>query len=169
MLGAALFKGHLMSNPREFHPDQLVQLSNEVSRIAGTLARLSTQPQALADHTTSDVIPEVSAEEVRAVIRARRLRTRYFSDELFADPAWDMMLELFRAELAQQRISISSLCMASAVPQTTALRWINTMVRSGLLCRHSDPVDGRRIFIELAPDTKEALRRYFADIAVAGV
>ena len=158
-----------MSNPREFHSDQLVQLSNEVNRIAGTLARLSTHPQAPIEPTAPDAIPEVSAEDVRAVIRARRLRTRYFSDELFADPAWDMVLELFRAELAQQRISISSLCMASAVPQTTALRWINTMVRSGLLCRRSDPVDGRRIFVELAPDTQEAMRRYFADIAVAGV
>lgn len=158
-----------MNRPREFHPDQLVQLSDEVNRIAGALARMSTHAHVEPQQTRRATVSEVSAEKVRAVIRARRARTRYFSDELFADPAWDMLLELFRAELAQQRTAISNLCIASAVPATTALRWINTMVQSGLLYRRNDPVDGRRIFVELTPETHDALRRYFAEIAEVGI
>lgn len=150
--------------------ERLRQLSDEVSRIASTLARLSTgpaaQPQAIEREPIAD-IPEVPAETVRSVIRARRLRARYFSEELFADPAWDMLLDLLQAEIAQLRVPVSSLCIAAAVPATTALRWLRTMVQQGLFVRRADPNDGRRVFVELAPRASQALRRYFAEVGSA--
>ena len=106
---------------------------------------------------------DVSLDTVRAVIRARRLRGRYFSEELFADPAWDMLLDLLQAEISRLRVPVSSLCIAAAVPATTALRWLKTMVQEGLFLRRDDPHDGRRVFVELAPQTSHALRRYFND------
>jgi DNA-binding MarR family transcriptional regulator len=101
---------------------------------------------------------------VRAIIRARRLRARYFDAELFADPAWDMLLDLVQAEIDQLRVPVSSLCIAAAVPATTALRWIKTMTDDGLFVRRADPHDGRRVFVEMSPDTSLAMRRYFAEI-----
>jgi DNA-binding MarR family transcriptional regulator len=145
---------------------RLRQLSDEVSRIAATLARLSTGPTQAARpvETGKDSdAPAVSAETVRAVIRARRLRSRYFSEELFADPAWDMLLDLLQAEIAHLRVPVSSLCIAAAVPATTALRWLKAMTSEGLFLRRADPHDGRRVFVELAPETSRTLRRYFAD------
>jgi hypothetical protein len=112
----------------------------------------------------SGPVPEVSAETVRAIIRARRLRARYFPDDLFADPAWDMLLDLLQAEISHLRVPVLSLCIAAAVPATTALRWLKTMVQDGLFIRRADPHDGRRVFVELAPQTSHALRRYFADV-----
>jgi len=53
---------------------------------------------------------------------------------------------------------------AREVPATTALRWLKTMVSEGLFIRRSDPHDGRRVFVELAPDTRNALNRYFAEV-----
>jgi DNA-binding MarR family transcriptional regulator len=146
---------------------RLRQLSDEVSRIAATLARLSAGPAAPAPVVEAPAkfdAPEVSAETVRSVIRARRLRARYFSEELFADPAWDMLLDLLQAEIAHLRVPVSSLCIAAAVPATTALRWLKTMVSNGLFIRRADPHDGRRVFVELAPETSIALRRYFAEV-----
>lgn len=148
---------------------RLKQLSDEVGRIAATLARLSTGPDTAPKAverpaSPSDEIPPVSGETVRTVIRARRLRSRFFDEELFADPAWDMLLDLLQAEIAQHRVPVSSLCIAAAVPATTALRWIKTMTDSGLFNRRADPHDGRRVFIELAPQTSAALRRYFAEV-----
>jgi DNA-binding MarR family transcriptional regulator len=99
---------------------------------------------------------------IRAIIRARRLRERYFDAELFADPAWDILLELLHAEVSQYRVSVSSLCVAAHVPNTTALRYISTMTDLGLLQRRRDPGDGRRVFIELTTNASEALHRYFA-------
>lgn len=147
--------------------ERLRQLSDEVSRIAATLARLSTGPASAPSRTErapSGGAPEISAEAVRSVIRARRLRSRYFPEHLFADPAWDMLLDLLQAEIAQLRVPVSSLCIAAAVPATTALRWLKTLVQEGLFVRRADPHDGRRVFVELSPDTSRALRRYFAEV-----
>jgi DNA-binding MarR family transcriptional regulator len=147
---------------------RLRQLSDEVSRIASTLARLSTgpgAPAAVAEQPQPAVeVPEVSADTVRKVIRARRLRSRYFAEDLFADPAWDMLLDLLQAEIAQLRVPVSSLCIAAAVPATTALRWLKTMTEQGLFLRRADPHDGRRVFVELAPTASQAMRRYFAEV-----
>ena len=145
---------------------RLRQLSDEMARIASTLARLSTGPgtPALTPSDAAPAAPPVEADVVRAVIRARRLRGRFFSEELFADPSWDMLLDLLQAETAQLRVPVSSLCIAAAVPATTALRWIKTMTEQGMFVRRADPHDGRRVFVELAPATSNAMHRYFADV-----
>jgi hypothetical protein len=152
---------------------RLRQLSDEVSRIASTLARLSTGPAAappVAEQApANEAAPEVSADAVRTVIRARRLRSRYFPEDLFADPAWDMLLDLLQAEIAQLRVPVSSLCIAAAVPATTALRWLKTMTEQGLFVRRADPHDGRRVFVELAPQASHSLRRYFAEVGRTAV
>lgn len=152
--------------------ERLRQLSDEVSRIASTLARLSagptSPPRAIKPAIGGDV-PPLSAETVRSVIRARRLRARYFPEDLFADPAWDMLLDLLQAEIAHLRVPVSSLCIAAAVPATTALRWLKAMVMRGIFIRRADPHDGRRVFVELAPEASQALRRYFGELGQAVV
>ena len=152
--------------------DRLRQLSDEVGRIAATLARLSTVPAGPEPaKETPEVVaaPEVSVEVVRSVIRARRLRGRYFSEDLFADPAWDMLLDLLQAEIAQLRVPVSSLCIAAAVPATTALRWLKSMTDKGIFVRRADPHDGRRVFVELSRESSLAMRRYFAEVGRAVV
>ena len=157
----------------ERNAERLRQLSDEVGRIAATLARLSTGPNPASPSPIQQPAmpdaPAVSADMVRGVIRARRLRSRYFQGELFADPAWDMLLDLLQAEIAQLRVPVSSLCIAAAVPATTALRWLKTMVQQGLFVRRADPHDGRRVFVELAPEASAALRRYFAEVGSVAV
>lgn len=101
------------------------------------------------------------AKAVRRMLRQRRMREQYFPADLFADPAWDMLLDLYAARLERQPVSVSSLCIAAAVPATTALRWIKTMTDAGLFVRAADPHDGRRIFIALADAAFESLARYF--------
>ena len=158
---------------REPASRRLKQLSDEVGRIAATLARLSNGPdvpsKTVERPSAKGDIPPVSGEAVRNVIRARRLRARYFDEELFADPAWDMLLDLLQAEIAQLRVPVSSLCIAAAVPATTALRWIKTMTDAGLFLRRADPHDGRRVFIELSRAASEGMRRYFGEVGRAAV
>ena len=147
--------------------ERLRQLSDEVGRIAATLARLSTVPAAPQPELRKPVdgdVPDISVEAVRTVIRARRLRGRFFAEDLFADPAWDMLLDLLQAEIAQLRVPVSSLCIAAAVPATTALRWLKSMTDKGLFVRRADPHDGRRVFVELSREASVAMRRYFAEV-----
>lgn len=98
------------------------------------------------------------------MIRARRLRGRFFPENLFADPAWDMLLDLLQAEIAQLRVPVSSLCIAAAVPATTAFRWLKSMTDQGIFVRRADPHDGRRVFVELSNEASIAMRRYFAEV-----
>lgn len=67
---------------------RLRQLSDEVARIASTLARLSTgptpSPPLIEQPPVPADLPQVSAETVRNVIRARRLRSRYFQEDMFS-------------------------------------------------------------------------------------
>jgi hypothetical protein len=147
--------------------ERLRQLSDEVGRIAATLARLSTGPGAPPERMRGPetaASPDVSIETVRSVIRARRLRGRFFPEDLFADPAWDMLLDLLQAEIAQLRVPVSSLCIAAAVPATTALRWLKSMTDQGIFVRRSDPHDGRRVFVELSRDASAAMRAYFSEV-----
>ncbi|ANI78068.1 hypothetical protein EP837_01655 [Sphingobium sp. EP60837] len=166
---------------------RLQQLSEEVSRLARTLEALTSRPRhatpsfalgpRISDRASDYIgMPAVepmgsnqpatdasplSAAQVRDLLRARRLREEFLPGDLFADPAWDMLLDLLAARLEQERVSVSSLCIASAVPPTTALRWIRTLTDKGIVQRQADPHDGRRVFIALADETVEALTRWF--------
>ena len=101
---------------------------------------------------------------VRRIIRQRQLRARFFDGDLFADPAWDMLLDLTAARAEHTRVSVTSLCIASGVPPTTALRWIGQMTEAGMLERVEDETDRRRAFITLTEKATDAMSRYFAEL-----
>lgn len=149
--------------------DRLVQLSNEAQRIARNLAQLAGEQAELVP-VEGPVGPprEIRADTVMACIRARRARGRFFPDELFGDPCWDMLLALFHAELMRSEVPVSALCGEAAVPTSTALRWIGAMVDEGLFVRRPDPENGRRVFVELSSHASRAMESYFAGFDASG-
>ena len=104
---------------------------------------------------------------VRKIIRQRQQRARFFEGDLFADPAWDMLLDLTAARVEHVRVSVTSLCIASGVPPTTALRWIGQMTDAGLLQRVDDETDRRRAFITLTDKASDAMARYFSELGTS--
>jgi DNA-binding MarR family transcriptional regulator len=104
--------------------------------------------------------PEIR-QFIRTVLKLRANRRSIFGADLFGEASWDMLLELYDAEFSGRRVSVSSLCFASGVPQTTALRWISVLEREGQITRIPDPRDGRRYFIELTEPARAALHRTF--------
>lgn len=172
--------GRLNDPEREAERERLRRLNEEVARIAEVLARLAREgdaPGGVQDRTSrfvaapgsDDPARDLSGEVVRDAIRARRMRDEYFDAALFADPAWDILLDLFAARLEGEEVSVSSLCIASAVPPTTALRWIGTMTDAGLLARRDDPADRRRAFIVLTPKSVGGMIGYGRAVAKAGI
>jgi hypothetical protein len=101
---------------------------------------------------------------IRRIIRQRQLRARFFDGDLFGDPAWDMLLDLTAARAEHNRVSVTSLCIASGVPPTTALRWIGQLVEAGLFQRVEDETDRRRAFITLSDKAADGIARYFAEL-----
>jgi hypothetical protein len=120
------------------------------------------QSASIVSHNFSDCFSVPSAY-VRRIIRRRADRAGHFSPTLFADPAWDILLELFASTIEQQKHSIGSLQAAVPAPQTTTLRWISTLEKEGLLVRKGHPCDARRIFIALSAAGKKSMNNYFAD------
>jgi DNA-binding MarR family transcriptional regulator len=101
---------------------------------------------------------------LRRIIRQRQLRARFFDGDLFADPAWDILLDLAAARAEHKRVSVTSVCIASGVPPTTALRWIAQLTEGGLLQRIEDDTDRRRAFIALTDRAADAMARFFAEL-----
>jgi len=92
----------------------------------------------------------------------RRLRARYEHHKL-DDVAWDLLLELLRAERLRQRLSVSGLAISiSGVSATTSLRRMNELAARGYLERVPDPSDARRDFVSLTPKSQELLAEYLA-------
>lgn len=121
----------------------------------------------LASEASSPQVASCSAGFVRRVIAARAARRNHFEGDLFADPAWDILLELYALRREQRRISVSKLCIAAAVPTTTALRWLDKLHADGLVLREDDPCDGRRVWVALSDKGAKALEGYLQDIGNA--
>lgn len=94
-----------------------------------------------------------------AWVRAREVREREFGENLFSDPAWNILLDVYINQRHGKRISISSLCMAAGAPMSTAVRWINLLVDRGLIARQPDQFDRRRFFIVLTEDGLARMER----------
>ena len=109
-------------------------------------------------------LSKIPCATVKRAIDERRLRQKFFGYELFADPAWDMLLQLFLAEISQRRVSVTALTIAANVPATTALRWIKTMADAAIIRRRPDPTDARRVFVELSEKASEAMEGYFEEL-----
>jgi DNA-binding transcriptional ArsR family regulator len=161
----------------------LHRISDELAGFARTLARIAEQDAGVGSVVTDKPVSfrpapagafqpfakagsinrlTLSAPMIREMIKLRRLRDSYFPQDLFADPAWDILLDLMAARMEGQGVSVSSLCIAAAVPPTTALRWITAMTDSGMLRRQNDPTDARRVFIALSDETERMLHEYLS-------
>jgi DNA-binding response OmpR family regulator len=68
------------------------------------------------------------------------------------DATWNMLAELLRARITKRRISVTSLCLASRGPVTSALRRVERLLRDGLITYTLDPKDRRRKYVELTGD-----------------
>lgn len=130
---------------------RLHELSEEIVQIAASLAFHHDAGPASCR--------EMSGPFVRSIIKARNIRTRVFGPDLFADPAWDMMLDLFASELEGKPVCVSSLCAAAKVPNSTALRWISNLVEQGAFVRETDAKDARRVLIRLSRNASQKVRR----------
>lgn len=179
---------------READTIRLEELSAEVRRLARTIDRLAGEDSSDgaprlrerdADyaHPPSDGttharqrrsgsergVGTATRAEIRTLLQIRRMRDRFLPGELFADPAWDMMLDLMGARLDGKSVSVSSLCIAAAVPPTTALRWISQLTERGIFLRRNDPDDARRVFISLSDEAAERLSGWFSAVRKAGL
>ncbi|MFN3988717.1 MAG: MarR family transcriptional regulator [Erythrobacter sp.] len=93
----------------------------------------------------------------------RRQRAQIFgSADLFGEPAWDILLDLYIAHAEGKQVSVSSACIGSASPATTGLRWLSVLTEQGLIAREADEHDHRRIMVRLTQRGIAAMERFLA-------
>jgi Winged helix DNA-binding domain len=103
-------------------------------------------------------------EQAKALYQQRRLRARYFAGSLFAEPMWDMLLDLFIADCERRRITVKSVCIGADVPMTTALRHLRWLHEQGLVERLSHPRDDRSTHVRLTAGAIVAMENYLTAI-----
>ena len=149
----------------------------QLRRLGEYLINFSTDPDDFEDSLAGLAVPlptdRSGPSRTNDLLRLARLakreyvqrqrRARYFDGNLFADPAWDILLDLFIGKVAGLRLSVTSVCIASQVPPTTALRWIKHLECEGVLHRTDDTTDHRRSFIELTDRAFDAMAAYFRE------
>jgi DNA-binding MarR family transcriptional regulator len=100
-----------------------------------------------------------------AIVRMRSVRDRMLGQKIsFADPAWDLLLDLYVAELRGPTLSVSDACVGARVPATTALRWLNHLHAAGAIERIPDPRDKRRVMLRLTPGQISRLDDFFDEL-----
>lgn len=133
------------------------------------LPRITPQIEAIADRVSQLVAllseskpasgPEtgVAAAFARQLHKERRLRASYFAADLFGEPAWDMLLDLFASDEEAKPISITSACHGAGAPPSTALRYLNAMLELGLIVKHPAPQDRRTTYVTLSEAARDRM------------
>lgn len=110
------------------------------------------------------ISPEVERDKLftgrlaKEILKFRRRRDDVFGVEVLGEPAWDILLGLYAAECFHERISIGGACYLSAVPESTALRWIQKLEKDALIRRSADPTDARMEWLVLTEKGSRAMR-----------
>jgi DNA-binding MarR family transcriptional regulator len=76
---------------------------------------------------------DVGEDHIQSLLLARRARDELLGKDLFSDPAWDMLLELYAAELAHRAVTLRDLALATGTPPSAARRWLKALDEHGLI------------------------------------
>lgn len=146
-----------------FHPlaDELMAIATRLRNAAEGSAGF-----ALPEPTEQAERPPRPARNRLALARKayalRRKRAALFGNpDLFGEPAWDILLDLYIAAGEGKPVSVSSACIGSAAPPTTGLRWLGVLADEGLVVREADAEDHRRVLVRLTSAGHAAMDKFF--------
>lgn len=125
-----------------------------------------SSPAAEIESSTEDSaeLPFVADDVVNDVFEEWQQRAAYFPTDLLSEPAWGILLELLLAETQGRRCSLARVRKVSAVPPTTADRWVKALEREGFINRHVDARQDGDEVVGLSLKGSAILRRYFVDV-----
>ncbi|MEM7778848.1 MAG: MarR family transcriptional regulator [Pseudomonadota bacterium] len=157
-----------LSSSRELHARRIAKNSKHptknlrADRSGPHVSKFAPHPPQRRSET-DQAIRLANADFAREIYSTRRRRSGIFGhEELFGEPAWDILLDLYIAYVDQKPVSVSSACIGSAAPPTTGLRWLGVLSEHGFVLREHDPQDQRRVLVRLTELGLSAMDEYFA-------
>ena len=95
---------------------------------------------------------KLTEDHLLSLLFLRRARDAVLGQDLFSDPAWDVLLELYAAKLGGRSMSVADLAQAVATPRSTTARWIAALEERGLITSAIDPSEPDRLQVELTAE-----------------
>lgn len=127
------------------------------------------QPGAQSERQQCDRLQAPASEAHLAAVAereyaSRRKREKLMPFDIFAEPGWDMLLDLYVQRFRKRPVSVNSLCIAAIVPQTTALRWIDKLRQLGLIKRERSTGDNRVVHVTLTAEGADHMEEYLREL-----
>jgi hypothetical protein len=145
-------------------------LADELIAIAARLRDAATSPPKEASDRPQSRTTRNHLALARKTYALRRKRAAIFGNpDLFGEPAWDILLDLFIAHGEGKPVSVSSACIGSASPATTGLRWLGVLADEGLIVRENDADDNRRVLVRLSSAGVTAMERFLDSVQDEGL
>lgn len=141
--------------------EEVAGVTDAAGGIDDRLRRIRDELAAVESMVRDEQEKQISPAEIGTVLRAAREGIgRVFDPDLFADPAFDMLLFVFLEEEAGRSVETSACYRASGVPRTTAVRWINMLVSMGMFHSAPHPTDRRLALLSLNEETRASVRQW---------
>lgn len=143
-------------------------LVNRLSHLSGDLQRLASliTTDRGAERKGKLRPEEITPALIRKHIKSEARRRELGGGDLFGDSAWSMLLDLLLAKMEGNMLSVSSACIGSGAPMSTAMRLVRRFVDSGVVHKTPDAKDRRRDFLVLDDEMQKLMLEYLADSIV---
>jgi hypothetical protein len=124
--------------------------ASELARLTAASQTARVNPDAPTPFSAIDSRLARARDRAIEILEIRKQRESALGTDLFGEPAWDLLLDLFIQHVDRQKTSSTSAAIAARVPPTTALRYLNSLVRKGLVARQSADHDLRVQYVTLS-------------------
>ncbi len=108
------------------------------------------QPPAGAIDGSIDPRADRRRQQCLALLRERRIVGDHLGFQLCPNPSWDILLDLYLAELEDRTTYLWQSCVAANTPISSAHRKIGELIEQGLVERTGSFADKRRVGIRLS-------------------
>lgn len=139
-------------------------LTRQAEDLAQALRKLCLDPPLYSEPRSASA----NLDDLQLLELMEGLRRMQFCDQGLPldDTAWDLLLELMRAERLNVKLSVSDLMLSCpGVSPTTGLRRLNELVDIGFAARVQDPKDRRRDYVSLTPLGRARIETFLEEAA----
>jgi len=150
---------------------------NGGSSVTPTIGELRSMVEGAASHlrivsatgreATQHAIPDAFDFRlgVRSARSLRKLRRTLFGNEIYSEPAWEILLHLFESYVLERRDTVGNVTDGTELPGATSLRWMARLEQEKLIRLRDDHLDRRRRWVELTDAGVDLMTKYFSGVA----
>lgn len=110
---------------------------------------------------------ESRTQAAKRIFEERRMRSHHFTDrDLFGEPAWDILLQLFQGHSNGRGVKIEAVTMTSGLAMTSALRLLEVLERKGLIFAYRGEENPRQIYLRLSSRGLLEMAQYLDRVAI---